>query len=150
MTLSPEAEALLPKKRPRQLSGASNLTTPNSHQPTKRFRSGVEAVAEQGADTGGCSYSRAVTSGGQHLIVNKKEAEEDPMEQSDLREVQRAIDRTLLKSDPGFLVRIERTYLHEGKAHVVCRDEKTLEWAKQVVLAIETTSGHPGYEARGP
>jgi len=53
MTLSPEAEALLSKKRPRQLSGASNLTTPRSHQPTKRFRSGVEAVAEQGADTGG-------------------------------------------------------------------------------------------------
>ena len=58
------------------------------------------------------------------------------MDSMDLCEVQSAITKTILPVDPGFLVRIERTLIFEGKALTICKDKKTLEWAKRVVEAI--------------
>ena len=47
-------------------------------------------------------------------------------------------------------MRIERTFIHKGRI-LICYDEKSLEWAQEVVRAIAPTSmNHQGYEVRGP
>ena len=57
----------------------------------------------------------------------------------------------ILRTDPGFLVRIERTFIFEGKVPMICKDEKTLEWAKQVVeVIVPPLVVHQGYNAKGP
>jgi len=48
------------------------------------------------------------------------------MVNSDLREVQRAINKRILQSNPGFRVHIERTFIHEGKILMICHDKKNL------------------------
>ena len=58
------------------------------------------------------------------------------MDNMDLREIQNAITKMILCTDPGFLVHIERTFIFEGKVLMICKDEKTLEWAKLVLEAI--------------
>ena len=69
----------------------------------------------------------------------------------DLREIQNAITKMILCTDPGFLVHIERTFIFEGKVLMICKDEKTLEWAKHVVEAIvPSLVVHQGYDAKGP
>ena len=156
---SPDDTALSPKSQKRErVTTGTTPRTPNSHRPEKRVRYGVQAgmggAGTNNVGTSGnpkVSYAKMVTSGGQHLLVSKREAEDHQLVNSDLRSVQLAINRILIRTDPGFLVCIERTYLYNGKVHVVCKDEKTLEWAKQVILAIEPSEeNHPGYEARGP
>ena len=57
------------------------------------------------------------------------------MDNMDLREIQNAITKMILCTDPGFLVHIERTFIFEGKVLMICKNEKTLEWAKHVVEA---------------
>ena len=52
------------------------------------------------------------------------------MDNMDLREVQSAIIKMILRTDPGFLARIKRTIIFEGKVLMICKDEKTMEWAK--------------------
>ena len=55
----------------------------------------------------------------------------------------------ILRTDPGFLVRIKRTFIFEDKVLMICKDEKTLEWAKHVVEAIERSLvDHQGYDAK--
>ena len=50
-----------------------------------------------------------------------------------------------------FSGRIERTFIHKGRILMICYDEKSLEWAQEVVRAIAPTSmNHQGYEARDP
>ena len=57
----------------------------------------------------------------------------------------------ILCTDPGFLVHIEHTFIFEGKVLIICKDEKTLEWAKHVVEAIvPSLVVHQGYDAKGP
>ena len=69
----------------------------------------------------------------------------------DLREIQNAITKMILCTDPGFLVHIERTFIFECKVLMICKDEKTLEWAKQEVEAIvPSLVVHQGYDAKGP
>ena len=64
------------------------------------------------------------------------------MDSMDLREVQSAITKMILSADPGFLFRIEL---------LVCKDEKTLEWAKHEIEAIAPSLvDHQGYDAKGP
>ena len=58
------------------------------------------------------------------------------MDNMDLREVQNAITKMILRVDPGFLIHIERTFIFEGKVLMICKDEKTFEWTKHVVEAI--------------
>ena len=73
------------------------------------------------------------------------------MDNLELREVQSAITKMILRTDPGFLVRIERTFIFEGKVLMICKDKKTLEWAEQVVEAIVPSLViHQGYDAKGP
>ena len=73
------------------------------------------------------------------------------MDNMDLREVQSAITKMILHTDLGFLVHIERNFIFEGKVLMICKDEKTLEWAKHVVEAIvPSLVVYQGYDAKGP
>ena len=73
------------------------------------------------------------------------------MDNMDLREIQNAITKMILCTDPGFLVHIERTFIFEGKVLIICKNEKTLEWAKHVLEAIVPfLVVHQGYDAKGP
>ena len=98
------------------------------------------------------SYAAAVKASNQKLTITRKELEGDGgMDSMDLREVQSAITKMILRTDPGFLIRIERTFIFEGKVLMICKDEKTLEWAKQVIEAIvPSLVVHQGYDAKGP
>ena len=83
------------------------------------------------------SYAGAVKISNQKLTITRKESEGGSvMDNMDLCEVQGAITKMILRTDPGFLVHIERTFIFEGKVLMICKDEKTLEWAKRVVEAI--------------
>ena len=109
-------------------------------------------AAERAGNSSSASYAGAVKTSNQKLVVTRKVSEGDgTMEISDLREVQRAVTRRILNSSPDFLVQIERTFLLEGKVLLICKDEKTLDWAKSVVEAIAPSlADHQGYVARGP
>ena len=83
------------------------------------------------------SYAGAVKISNQKLTITRKESEGGGgMDNMDLREVQGAITKMILRTDPCFFVHIERTFIFEGKVLMICKDEKTLEWAKRVVEAI--------------
>ena len=97
------------------------------------------------------SYAGAVKASNQKLTITRKESQGDGMDSMDLREIQNAITKMILCTDPGFLVPIERTFIFEGKVLMICKDEKTLEWAKHVVEAIvPSLVFHQGYDAKGP
>ena len=98
------------------------------------------------------SYAGAVKASNQKLTITRKESEGDgAMDNMDLREIQNAITKMILCTDPGFLVHIERTFIFEGKVLMICKDEKTLEWAKHVLEAIvPSLVVHQGYDAKGP
>ena len=71
------------------------------------------------------------------------------MDNMDLREIQNAITKMILCTDPGFLVHIERTFIFEGKVLIICKHEKTLEWAKHVLEAIvPSLVVHQRYDAK--
>ena len=89
------------------------------------------------------------------------------MESIDLREVQsaitkmilraitkmilRAITKMILRADPSFLFLIDRTLMFEDKVLTICKDKRTLEWAKHVLEAnAPSLVGHQGYDAKGP
>ena len=106
-------------------------STPST-QPKKRHRPMVDGESMAGSqsrktsgDKAKGSYSKAASSGSL-LKITRREAEDIPLYDSDVWEVQQAIFRALLYSDPGFVVRIERTFLHDGRVQVVCRDDQTL------------------------
>ena len=83
------------------------------------------------------SYAGAVKTSNQKSTITRKESEGGGgMDNMDLHEVQGAITTMILRTDPGFLVHIERSFIFEGKVLMICKDEKTLEWAKRVVEAI--------------
>ena len=98
------------------------------------------------------SYASAVKASNQKLTITRKESEGDGgMDNMDLREVQSAITKMILRNDPGFPVRIECTFIFEGKVPMICQDEKTLEWAKHVVeVIVPSLIVHQGYDAKGP
>ena len=71
------------------------------------------------------------------------------MDSMDLREVQSAITKKILHADPGFLVRIEHTFISEYKVLMICKDEMTLEWAKHVVeVIVPSLVGHQRYNTK--
>ena len=98
------------------------------------------------------SYAGAVKASNQKLTITRKESQGDGgMANIDLREIQSAITKMILRTDPGFLVCIERTFIFEGTVLMICKDEKTSEWAKQVVEAIvPSLVVHRSYDAKGP
>ena len=98
------------------------------------------------------SYAGAVKASNQKLTITRKESKGDGgMHNMDLREIQNAITKMILCTDPSFLVHIERTFIFKGKVLMICKDEKTLKWAKHVVEAIvPSLVVHQGYDAKGP
>ena len=98
------------------------------------------------------SYAAAVKASNQKLTITRKESVGDGgMGNMDLREVQSAITKMILRTDSGFRVRIESTFIFEGNVLMICKDEKTLEWAKRVVEAtVPSLIVHLGYDAKGP
>ena len=97
-------------------------------------------------------HAGAVKASNQKLTITRKKSEVDSgMDNMDLREIQSAITKMILRTDPNFLVRIERIFIFEGKVLMICKDEKTLEWAKQVVEAIvPSLVVHQSNDAKGP
>ena len=66
--------------------------------------------------------------------------------------VQSAITKMALCVDSGFLVHIERTFIFEDKVSMICKDEKTLKWAKHVVVVaiVPSLVDHQGYDGKDP
>ena len=138
---------------------SSNSLSSTTNLPQKRGRHEVAHDMQGGKakkTTAGTStptiYAGAVKASNQKLTITRIESEGDGgMDNMDLREIQSAITKMILRTDPGFLVRIERTFIFEGKVLIIRKDEKTLEWAKQVVEAIvPSLVVHQRYDAKGP
>ena len=134
---------------------SSDSLSSSTNLPQKRVRHNV-ACGKQGGKakemmagtSTPASYAAAVKASNQKLTTTRKESEGDGgMDNMDLREVQSAVTKMNLRTDPGFLVRIERTFIFEGKVLMICKVEKTLEWAKHVVEAIvPSLVVHQGYD----
>ena len=146
-------------KRSREPS--STQSTPTSNPKQKRGRVEPEHAEQKGtkqAEEAGtsitASYAGAVRTSNQKLVVTRKGSNGDtPMEESDLRIIQGAIiiNQKILKTKLAFSVSIEITFIHSGRVLLICYDEKSLEWAQEVVRAVPPPSmDHRGYEARGP
>ena len=57
----------------------------------------------------------------------------------------------ILCVDPGFLVQVKRNFIFGGKGLMICKDEKTLEWAKhEVETIVPSLVVHQGYDAEIP
>ena len=153
----PTASNSVSMKRSRESS--STQSTPTSNPKQKRGRVQPEHAEQKGtkqAEVAGtsitASYAGAVRTSNQKLVVTRKGSNGDtPMEVSDLRIIQGAINQRILRTKLDFSVRIERTFIHSGRVLLICYDEKSLEWAQEVVRAVPPPSmDHRGYEARGP
>ena len=55
------------------------------------------------------------------------------MDNMDLREIQNAITKMILCTDPGFLVHIERTFIFEGKVLIICKMRKPWSGQKRLL-----------------
>ena len=153
----PSASNSVSMKRSRESS--STQSTPTSNPKQKRGRVEPQHAEQKGtkqAEVAGtsitASYAGAVRTSNQKLVVTRKGSNDDtPMEESDLRIIQGAINQRILRTKLDFSVRIERTFIHSGRVLLICYDEKSLEWAQEVVRAVPPPSmDHRGYEARGP
>ena len=134
------------------LSSSTNLPQKRGRHDVAYGKQGGKAKEMIAGTSTPASYAGAVKTSNQKLNITRKESEGDGgTDNMDLREAQGAITKMILRTDPGFLVRIERTFIFEGKVLMICKDEKTLEWAKRVVEAIvPSLVVHQGYDAKGP
>ena len=122
-------------KRSRESS--STQSTPTLNPKQKRGRVEPEHAEQKGtkqAEVAGtsitASYAGAVRTSNEKLVVTRKGSNGDtPMEESDLRIIQGAINQRILRTKLDFSVRIERTFIHSGRVLLICYDEKSLEWA---------------------
>ena len=132
----PSSSTNLPQKR-----GRHDITYSKQGGKAKEMMAGTSTSA---------GYAWAVKVSNQKLTIARKGPEgDDGVDNMDLREVQSAITKMILRADPGFLVRIKRTFVFEGKVLMICKGEKTLEWAKHVVEAIVLSLVvHQGYDAK--
>ena len=154
--LSPASKSK-PKKRSRESSSIQSTPASNPKQKRGRITSkhaeqvGTKRAEEAGPSTA-ASYAKADRTSNQRLVTKRKGSKGNTlMVDSDLRIIQGVINQTILKSKMDFSVRIERTFIHKGRILMICYDEKSLEWAQEVVRAIAPTSmNHQGYETRGP
>ena len=143
-------------KRARESSDSLSSTTylpqkRGQHEVAHDMQGGKAKKTTTGTSTP-TSYAGAVKASNQKLTITRKESQGDGgMDSMDLREIQNAITKMILCTDPCFLVHIERTFIFEGKVLIICKDEKTLEWAKHVVEAIvPSLVVHQGYDAKRP
>ena len=153
----PTASNSVSMKKSRESS--STQSTPTSNPKQKRCRVEPEHAEQKGtkqAEEPGtsitASYAGAVrTSNQKHVVTRKGSNGDTPMEESDLPIIQGAINQKILQTKLDFSVRIERTFIHSGRVLLICYDEKSLEWAQEVVRTVPPPSlDHRGYEARGP
>ena len=142
-------------KRARESSDSLSSTT---NLPQKRGQHEVAYDIQGGKAkkmTAGTStpttYAGAVKTSNQKLPTTRREFEGDGgMDSIDLREVQSAVTKEILRAHSGFFVHIEGTFIYEHKVQMICKDEKTLEWAKHVIEAIvPSLVHHQGYNAKG-
>ena len=153
----PTASNSASMKRSRESSSTQSTPTSNPKQkcgrvePEHAEQEGRKQAEEAGSSIT-ASYAGAVRTSNQKLVVTRKGSNGDtPMVESDLRIIQGAINQKILKTKVDFSVRIERTFIHTGRVLLICYDEKSLEWAQEVVRAVPPHSmDHRGYEARGP
>ena len=104
----------------RSRESSSTQSTPTSNPKQKRGRVEPEHAEQKGTkqaeETGTsitASYAGAVRTSDQKLVVTRKGSNGDtPMEESDLRIIQGAINQKILKTKLDFSVRIERTFIH--------------------------------------
>ena len=134
------------------LSSTTNLPQKRGQHEVAHDMQGGKAKKTTAGTSTPTSYAGAVKASNQKLTITRKESQGDGgMDSMDLREIQNAITKMILCTDPCFLVHIERTFIFEGKVLIICKDEKTLEWAKHVVEAIvPSLVVHQGYDAKGP
>ena len=134
----PTASNSVSMKRSRESS--STQSTPTSNPKQKRGRVEPEHAEQKGtkqAEEAGtsitASYAGAVRTSNQKLVVTRKGSNGDtPMEESDLRIIQGAINQRILRTKLDFSVRIKRTFIHLGRVLLISYDEKSLEWAQEV------------------
>ena len=121
----------------RARGSSSTLSTSSTSLPQKRGRienrfCSPEGTTKRVAAGNSSSYAEVVKTSSQKLVITRKESEGDgTMEGPDLREIQKAITKMILRTDPGFLVRIECIFLHEEKVLMICADEKTFKLGKR-------------------
>ena len=134
------------------LSSSTNLPQKHGRHDVAYGKQGGKAKEMIAGTSTPASYAGTVKTSNQKLTITRTESEGDGgMDNMDLREVQGAITKLIFRTDPGFLVRIERTFIFEGKVLMICKDEKTLEWAKRVVEAIvPSLVVHQSYDAKDP
>ena len=133
-------------------SSTTNLPQKRGRHEVAHDTQGGKTKKTMACTSTSASYAGAVKANHQKLTTTKKEYKgDDSMDNMDLCEVQSAITKMILCANPSFLVRIERTFIFEDKVLMICKDEKTLEWAKHVVEAIvPSLVGHQGHDAKGP
>ena len=131
------------------LSSTTNLPQKRGQHEVAHDMQGGKAKKTTAGTSTPTSYAGAVKASNQKLTITRKESEGDgAMDNMDLREIQNAITKMILCTDPGFLVHIERTFIFEGKVLIICKEEKTLEWAKKAIVPFLVV--HQGYDAKGP
>ena len=142
----PTASNSVSMKRSRESSSTQSIPTSNPKQkrgrvePEHAEQKGTKEAEEAGTSIT-ASYAGAVRTSNQKLVVTRKGSNGDtPMEESDLRIIQGAINQEILKTKLDFSVRIERTFIHSGRVLFICYDEKSLEWAQEVVRAVPPPS----------
>ena len=119
------------------LSSSTNLPQKRGRHDVAYGKQGGKSKEMMAGTSTPASYAGTVKASNQKLTITRKESEgDDGMDNMDLREVQSAIAKMILHTDLGFLVRIKRTFIFQSKVLMICKDEKTLEWAKRVVEAI--------------
>ena len=134
------------------LSSTTNLPQKRGQHEVAHDMQGGKAKKTTAGTNTPTSYAGAMKASNQKLTITRKESQGDgAMDNMDLREIQNAITKMILCTDPGFLVHIKRTFIFEGKVLIICKDEKTLEWAKHVLEAIvPSLVVHQRYDAKGP
>ena len=133
------------------LSSTTNLPQKRIQHEVAHDTLGGKAKKMMAGTSTPTSYAEAVKASNQKLTITRKKSEGDGgMNSTYLREIQGAITKKILHADPDFFIRVKRTFIFEDKVLMICKDEKTLEWAKHVVEAIvPSLVGHQGYDANG-
>ena len=102
------------------LSSWKNLPQKRGRSDVAYGKQGGKAKEMKAGTSTPASHARAVKTSNQKFTITKKESDGDGgIDNTDLRAVQSAITKMIFSSDPGFLVRIEHTFIFEGKVLMI-------------------------------
>ena len=133
------------------LSSTTNLPQKRGQHEVAHDMQGGKAKKTTAGTSTPTSYAGAVKASNQKLTITRKESQGMVVWTTWIYVKFKCHHQMILDTNPGFLVHIERTFIFEGKVLMICKDEKTLEWAKHVVEAIvPSLVVHQGYDAKGP